>query len=71
MSAAEPTVWHALSADEAVDRLKSNLTTGLDEAEAARRQAEYGLNVLPTARKRGPLKGAQRIPQAEELAAAS
>ncbi|MGC2786984.1 MAG: HAD-IC family P-type ATPase [Roseiarcus sp.] len=55
MSEAEQTVWHALTADEAVGRLKSSVTTGLDEAEAARRQEEYGLNVLPTARKRGPL----------------
>ena len=30
------------------------MTAGLDDAEAARRQTEYGLNVLPTARKRGP-----------------
>ena len=30
------------------------MTTGLDDAEATRRQTEYGLNVLPTARKRGP-----------------
>jgi calcium-translocating P-type ATPase len=55
MSEAEQTVWHALTADEAVGRLKSSVSAGLDEAEAARRQEEYGLNVLPTARKRGPL----------------
>jgi magnesium-transporting ATPase (P-type) len=55
MSEAEQTVWHALTADEAVGRLKSSVTAGLDEAEATRRQEEYGLNVLPTARKRGPL----------------
>ena len=55
MSAAEPTAWHALTTDEAVGRLKSSVKAGLDEAEAARRQAEYGLNLLPTARKRGPL----------------
>ena len=54
MSEAEQTAWHALTADEAVERLKSNVTAGLDDAEAARRQAEYGLNLLPTARKRGP-----------------
>jgi hypothetical protein len=40
MSEAEQTVWHALTADEAVGRLKSSVTTGLDETEAARRQ-EY------------------------------
>ena len=54
MSETEQTAWHALTADEAVERLKSNVTSGLDDAEAARRQAEYGLNVLPTSRKRGP-----------------
>ena len=54
MSEAEQTAWHGLTADEAVERLKSNVTAGLDDAEAARRQAEYGLNLLPTARKRGP-----------------
>ena len=54
MSATEQTAWHALTADEAVERLKTSVTAGLDEAEATRRQAEYGLNVLPTARKRGP-----------------
>ena len=55
MSAAQPTAWHALTADETVERLKSNVKAGLDEAEAARRQEEYGLNLLPTSRKRGPL----------------
>ncbi len=55
MSAAEPTAWHALTTDEAAGRLKSSVKAGLDEAEAARRQAEYGLNLLPTSRKRGPL----------------
>ena len=55
MSETEQTVWHALTPEEAVSQLKSSVTTGLDEAEATRRQAEYGLNLLPTARKRGPL----------------
>ena len=54
MSEADQTAWHALTADEAVQRLKSSVTAGLDDSEATRRQAEYGLNVLPTARKRGP-----------------
>jgi magnesium-transporting ATPase (P-type) len=54
MSEAEQTAWHALTADEAVQRLKSNVTAGLDDAEVARRHEEYGLNLLPTARKRGP-----------------
>jgi calcium-translocating P-type ATPase len=55
MSEAEQPVWHALTPEEAVNRLKSSVTAGLDEAEAARREAEYGLNLLPAARKRGPL----------------
>jgi len=54
MSEAEQTAWHALTADEAIQRLKTSVTTGLDDAEATRRQAEYGPNMLPTARKRGP-----------------
>jgi calcium-translocating P-type ATPase len=54
MTATEATAWHSLAAEEAVERLKSNVTAGLDDAEAARRQAQYGLNLLPTARKRGP-----------------
>ena len=54
MSEAAQTAWHALTADEAVERLKTSVTAGLDDAETRRRQTEYGLNVLPTARKRGP-----------------
>ena len=54
MNPTEQTAWHALTADEAVERLKTSATAGLDDAEATRRQTEYGLNVLPTARKRGP-----------------
>ena len=54
MTATEATAWHSLTGEEALERLKSSATAGLDDAEAARRQAEYGLNLLPTARKRGP-----------------
>src|SRR5271165_4885712 len=54
MTATEATAWHSLTAEEAVERLKGSVTAGLDDAEAARRQAQYGLNLLPTARKRGP-----------------
>src|SRR6202167_114896 len=54
MSEAAQTAWHALTADETVERLKTSVTAGLDDAETRRRQTEYGLNVLPTARKRGP-----------------
>jgi calcium-translocating P-type ATPase len=55
MNPTEATAWQALTAEEAVERLKSSVTAGLDDAEAASRQAQYGLNLLPTARKRGPL----------------
>jgi calcium-translocating P-type ATPase len=54
MSAQETIAWHALTADEAVKRFESSVTAGLNNAEAASRQARYGLNVLPTAKKRGP-----------------
>ena len=54
MNQTDATVWHSLAADETVQRLKSNVTSGLDSAEATRRQAQYGLNLLPTAHKRGP-----------------
>src|SRR5271169_7237764 len=55
MNATESTAWHSLTAEEAVERLNGSVAAGLDDAEAARRQAQYGLNLLPTARKRGPL----------------
>jgi magnesium-transporting ATPase (P-type) len=55
MKATDATAWHSLTAEEAVERLKSSATTGLDQAEAARREAQYGPNLLPTAHKRGPL----------------
>src|SRR5271156_565775 len=54
MTATEATAWHSLTAEEAVERLNGSVKAGLDDAEAARRQAQYGLNLLPTARKRGP-----------------
>src|SRR5271156_3405772 len=55
MTATEATAWHSLTAEEAVERLNGSVKAGLGDAEAARRQAQYGLNLLPTARKRGPL----------------
>ena len=55
MTATEAAAWHSLTAEEAVERLNGSVKAGLDDAEAARRQAQYGLNLLPTARKRGPL----------------
>ena len=55
MNATDATAWHSLTAEEVVQRLKSSVTAGLDAVEAASREAQYGLNLLPTARKRGPL----------------
>ncbi|MGH8276895.1 MAG: cation-transporting P-type ATPase, partial [Steroidobacteraceae bacterium] len=51
----EATAWHSLSAEEAVQRLGSSATAGLDDAEASRRLAKHGPNRLPSARKRSPL----------------
>jgi magnesium-transporting ATPase (P-type) len=47
------TAWHALSAEEALARAGSG-RDGLDEAEAARRLAADGPNVLPRAAGEGP-----------------
>ena len=49
-----PEQWHALSADEAQERLRSG-AAGLDEDEARRRRAVYGPNRLAPAKRRGPL----------------
>jgi magnesium-transporting ATPase (P-type) len=46
--------WHALSADEVVQRLATNRENGLDAVEAATRLRNYGPNRLPEGRKRGP-----------------
>ncbi len=51
----EAVPWHAVPADEAIGRLKTEPATGLEPAEAARRLAEYGPNRLPEGKKRGPL----------------
>jgi Ca2+-transporting ATPase len=40
--------WYALSHEEALKRLKSNLEHGLSQPEAIRRQAQYGKNELPS-----------------------
>ena len=36
------TAWHAVAADEVVQRLNSNTRSGLDPAEVARRLEKYG-----------------------------
>ena len=55
MNPNEAAAWHSLTAEEAVERLKASVTAGLDDAEVARRRAQYGPNLLPAAHKRGPL----------------
>jgi magnesium-transporting ATPase (P-type) len=47
--------WHAISADEVVERLATDRKNGLDAAEAATRLRKYGPNRLPEGKKRGPL----------------
>ena len=46
--------WHAMSAAEAEQRLKSNPANGLDAVEAVARLQTYGPNRLPEGKKRGP-----------------
>jgi magnesium-transporting ATPase (P-type) len=50
----EVATWHAMSAQEVVDRLGSNTEKGLDATEASNRLKEHGPNRLPEGRKRGP-----------------
>lgn len=44
--------WHALDVSDLENLLKTSLTSGLSEEDAARRLEEYGPNVLPSGRKR-------------------
>jgi magnesium-transporting ATPase (P-type) len=46
--------WHAISADEVVKRLATNVEKGLDAAEASTRLRKHGPNRLPEGKKRGP-----------------
>jgi magnesium-transporting ATPase (P-type) len=46
--------WHAIPAEEAEQRLKTDPANGLDAAEAAARLQTYGPNRLPEGKKRGP-----------------
>jgi magnesium-transporting ATPase (P-type) len=50
----DATVWHAMSADEAVHRLATNGQKGLNAAEASSRLRQHGPNRLPEGKKRGP-----------------
>ena len=53
-TASEVAAWHAISADEVLKRLATNVGKGLDAAEAANRLQKYGPNRLPEGKKRGP-----------------
>ena len=53
-TAGEVASWHAMSADEVVKRLATNVEKGLDAAEASARLEKYGPNRLPEGKKRGP-----------------
>ena len=52
--ASQVSAWHALAADEVVQRLNSNVRSGLDSAEVSRRLQKYGPNRLPEGKKQGP-----------------
>ncbi|HWB87478.1 MAG TPA: HAD-IC family P-type ATPase [Bryobacteraceae bacterium] len=52
----DSTAWHAITADEVLRLLKSNIRTGLETGEVSLRLVEYGPNQLPEGRKAGPLK---------------
>src|SRR5262245_36164118 len=52
----EAPAWHAIAADEVVQRLDGNTATGLDQAEVSARLATYGPNRLPEAARQGPLR---------------
>ena len=53
-AAGDSASWHAISADEVVKRLATNVEKGLDAAEASTRLQKYGPNRLPEGKKRGP-----------------
>jgi magnesium-transporting ATPase (P-type) len=54
-AAGDSAPWHAMSADDVVKRVATNLDKGLDAAEASNRLQKYGPNKLPEGKKRGPL----------------
>ena len=49
------TPWHAVPAEDVLQRLQSDIRTGLAADEVTRRRERYGSNRLPEAGKRGPL----------------
>src|SRR5262245_44307500 len=53
-SARDVAAWHAMAAEDVLERLGTAATTGLDPAEASSRLQKYGPNRLPEGKKRGP-----------------
>src|SRR5258708_40139867 len=52
-AASEVAPWHAMSVDEVVKRLATDIGKGLAANEAATRLQEYGPNRLPEGKRRG------------------
>ena len=52
-SASDVSTWHAMTADEVIERLNTNAKNGLDAGEVASRLQKYGSNRLPEGTKRG------------------
>ena len=48
-------VWHALSAEEAAQQLRSDIARGLNDAEAAARLVQHGPNTLAPAQQQSML----------------
>jgi magnesium-transporting ATPase (P-type) len=53
-SASDVSTWHAMTADEVIERLNTDAKKGLDAGEVASRLQKYGSNRLPEGKKRGP-----------------
>src|SRR5215468_517931 len=53
-SARDVAAWHAMAAEDVLERLGTKANTGLDAGEASRRLQKYGPNRLPEGKKRGP-----------------
>jgi magnesium-transporting ATPase (P-type) len=49
-------IWHAVTAEEVLERLSTSLEKGLNANEAAIRLESTALNRLPEGKKQGPLK---------------
>ncbi len=49
-----PTPWHAIAANDVLQRLDTNLQSGLSTSDVQRRLDTYGHNRLPEGRKQGP-----------------